>query len=173
MPPRTPYEIFGLPERFRLDEGLLRERYGELRTRFHPDRFAAATPAERRAAEGMAADLNEAWRLLNDPLARAAWLLARRGCDPFAEVSVAMPPEFLERQMELRERLEELADGEGTAAAALAAELGAEVAAKLAELGALLDDEPAAVEPAAAIARELKYLRQCESQARSQAQEGA
>lgn len=168
MAARTPYALFGLPERFGLDEIQLRTRYDELRTQFHPDLFAHATAAERRAAEGMAADLNEAYRLLTDPLARAGWLLAQRGCDPFAEASVAMPPEFLERQMELREQLEELQEGvQAAEAIKLADEVQAEISSRFAELGQLIDERPAELDAAVQMARELKYLLQYESQARS------
>ena len=51
--------------------------------------------------------MNEAFRILKNPVARAKHLLELQGVDVAFETNTAMPPEFLIRQMELREALEE------------------------------------------------------------------
>ena len=42
------FELFDLPQQFRVDEEQLKQRYMELQRVTHPDKFAAASEAERR-----------------------------------------------------------------------------------------------------------------------------
>jgi len=58
----------------------------------------------------MAAQVNEAYRTLKNPVRRASYLLGLNGVDPSFETNTAMPPEFLMEQMDLREKLEEAQD---------------------------------------------------------------
>jgi molecular chaperone HscB len=73
----------------------------------HPDRFARAGDAERRASLQWTTRVNEAFQILKNPVARAKHLLELHGVDVAFETNTAMPPEFLMQQMELREALEE------------------------------------------------------------------
>ncbi len=72
----------------------------------HPDRFAAASPAERRVAMQWAARANEAYQTqLRDPLLRARYLCEQAGvaitsCMPL-ESNTSMDPAFLLQQMQL------------------------------------------------------------------------
>ncbi len=50
------------------------------------------------------ARVNEAYRALKDPVARAQYLLSLHGVDAFDETNTALPFDFLERQLERRER---------------------------------------------------------------------
>lgn len=50
---------------------------------------------------------NEAFQTLRSPLKRAAYLCERHGAPIAAESNTAMPAEFLARQLELREALDE------------------------------------------------------------------
>jgi molecular chaperone HscB len=106
-PAHNHFELFGLPARFAVPADVLERSYHELQARVHPDRYAAATDAERRQAMQWATRVNEAYATLREPLARARYLLALRGVDPRVETDTAMPPEFLTAQMEWREALEE------------------------------------------------------------------
>src|SRR5262249_20015701 len=81
--------------------------YRELQSRVHPDRFAAATEAERRVAMQWATQANEAYRTLRDPVARARYLLGLKGYDTGEETNTSMPPDFLMQQMEWREAVQE------------------------------------------------------------------
>ncbi|MEA3193927.1 MAG: molecular chaperone HscB [Betaproteobacteria bacterium] len=76
----------------------------------HPDRFAHAGDAERRASLQWTTRVNEAFQTLKNPVSRARHLLELQGVDVAFETNTAMPPEFLMQQMELRERLEEAKD---------------------------------------------------------------
>ena len=82
----------------------------------HPDRFAHAGDAERRASMQWTTRVNEAYRTLKSPVQRAKYLLELEGVDVAFETNTAMPPEFLMRQMELREALEQAGDARDAAA---------------------------------------------------------
>ena len=73
----------------------------------HPDRFAHAGDAERRASLQWTTRVNEAFQILKTPVARAKHLLELHGVDVAFETNTAMPAEFLMQQMELREALEQ------------------------------------------------------------------
>jgi len=73
----------------------------------HPDRFAGAGDAERRASMQWSTRANEAYRMLKDPVQRARYLLELHGVDTGFDTDTAMPGDFLVRQIELREALEE------------------------------------------------------------------
>jgi len=101
------FALFGLPRRFALDRGELDARRRALQAEVHPDRFAGADAAARRAAMQSAVRVNEAYKRLGDPLKRAAYLCELAGVPIRAEDNTAMPAEFLRQQMAWRESLEE------------------------------------------------------------------
>ena len=103
----TDFELFGLPERFALDRAQLDARWKQLQGAAHPDRFATDTAAAQRVAMQWAVRINEAYRRLKDPLARAAYLCSLHGVDLQAESNTAMPAAFLMQQMEWRDALSE------------------------------------------------------------------
>ena len=103
----TDFALFGLPERFELDTGALDAKWKTLQAAAHPDRFATETAAAQRIAMQWAVRINEAYRRLKNPLARAAYLCALHGVDLEAESNTAMPPAFLMQQMEWRDALSE------------------------------------------------------------------
>ena len=101
------FELLGLPVRYAIDAASLERGYRDLQGRVHPDRFAAASEAERRVAMQWAARANEAYTTLRDPVDRARYLLALKGYDTEEESNTAMPPDFLMQQMEWREAVVE------------------------------------------------------------------
>jgi molecular chaperone HscB len=101
------FELFGLAPAFGLEAETLERSYREIQSRVHPDRFAHAGDAERRASLQWTTRVNEAYRTLKDPVQRARHLLELYGVDVAFETNTAMPPEFLMQQMELRESLEQ------------------------------------------------------------------
>ena len=101
------FELFGLPRRFALDRGELESRRRALQAEVHPDRFAGADAASKRAAMQSAVRVNEAYARLGDPLRRAAYLCELAGTPARAEDNTAMPLEFLRQQMARRESLDD------------------------------------------------------------------
>jgi molecular chaperone HscB len=101
------FDLFGLPPAFAVEADALERSYREIQSRVHPDRFAHAGDAERRASLQWTTRVNEAYRTLKDPVQRAKHLLELNGVDVAFETNTAMPADFLAQQMELRESLEE------------------------------------------------------------------
>ena len=101
------FELFGLAPAFAVEGEALERSYREIQSKVHPDRFAHASDAERRASLQWTTRVNEAYRTLKNPVQRARHLLELHGVDVAFETNTAMPPEFLMQQMELRESLED------------------------------------------------------------------
>src|SRR5437868_4529239 len=112
MPPsvadKNYFELFGLPVSFDLDLADLTERYRGLARTTHPDRFAGGSDQERRVAMQTTASINEAFRILKDPIARGRYLLELRGVRLNAESETVRDTSFLAEQIELREQLEDV-----------------------------------------------------------------
>jgi len=72
----------------------------------HPDRYASAGDAERRASLQLTTRVNEAYRTLKDPVQRARHILELHGVDVAFETNTQMPSDFLLQQLEWREELE-------------------------------------------------------------------
>jgi molecular chaperone HscB len=101
------FELFGLAPAFAVDAAALERAYREIQARVHPDRYAHAGDAERRASLQWTTRVNEAYRVLKSPVMRAKHLLELNGVDVAFETNTQMPAEFLARQLELREALAE------------------------------------------------------------------
>ena len=101
------FELFGIAPAYRVDPERLELAYREIQARIHPDRYARAGDAEKRASLQWTTRVNEAYATLNDPVRRAAYLLELNGVDCGFESNTAMPVEFLVQQLELRESLDD------------------------------------------------------------------
>lgn len=101
------FSLFGLPRRYALDEPALEAAWHRLQSQVHPDRYAHLPDADKRRAMQWATRVNEGFRTLKKPLARAQYLLVLAGVDAAIETNTAMSPEFLIEQMEWREAVEE------------------------------------------------------------------
>jgi len=152
------FALFGLPPQYRFDPARLDAAYRALQTQVHPDRFAAAGESERRLALQSSARVNEAYRALKDPVGRAQYLLSLHGVDATSETDTALPLDFLERQLERREAVDEARSaGQTGRLEALLAEVRAEIAALEPALADTLDNERS-WESARAGVRELQFL---------------
>ena len=104
------FSLFGLPATFAIDTALLDQRYRQLQSEVHPDKFAAASSTEKLRSMQWATSANEAYRTLKNPAARARYLLELQGVHTDEESNTAMPADFLMQQMEWREAIEEARD---------------------------------------------------------------
>jgi molecular chaperone HscB len=100
------FELFGLAPAFALEPEALERSYRDIQSRVHPDRFAHAGDAERRASLQWTTRVNEAYRTLKDPVQRGKHILELHGVDVAFETNTQMPNDFLVQQLELREELE-------------------------------------------------------------------
>jgi molecular chaperone HscB len=107
------FAAMGFPRKFSLDAGELETRHRDLSRKLHPDRFAKADPKDRVASLQAATALNDAYRTLRSPVARAAYLLELEGMSPGDNDPVE--PEFLMEIMELRETLSDAKEAGDTA----------------------------------------------------------
>ncbi len=152
------FSLFGLPPRYRCDTARLDAAYRALQSAVHPDRFAAAGETERRLALQSSARVNEAYRALKDPVGRAQYLLSLHGVDATAETDTALPLEFLERQLERREAVDDARVArDSPRLEALLAEIRSEIAVLEPALAEMLDSGQG-WESARASVRELQFL---------------
>ncbi len=158
------FELFELPVGFALDAKRLAEGYRTLQTATHPDRFAVAADHEKRWSLQASTQVNEAYRTLKDPLARAKYLLALHTGDPGTTSETSKDGAFLMEQMELRETLAEAQTSPNPQAAV------ARVLTQLAEQSVALDKEleglfatpsPANLETAREVVRKLQFMDKC------------
>lgn len=155
---RNHFELFGLPAKYRFDAAVLDRAYHALQSEVHPDRHATADDTARRLALQSSARVNEAYRALKDPVARAVYLLSLRGVDAADETDTRLSFDFLERQLERREAADQAAsahDMPGLDAALR--EVRAETREREAELERLLDDA-GDLDAAREKVRELRFL---------------
>ena len=154
---RNHFELFGLPASYGVDEGALERAYRDLQSAVHPDRFARGSDTEKRLALQSSARVNEAYRTLRDPVARAEYLLSLRGVDAAAETDSRLPVAFLARQLERRELADEAIEaGDVPALSRLIEEIRSESAALRSDVAHALDagdDEAARTR-----VRELRFL---------------
>jgi molecular chaperone HscB len=149
------FDLFGLAPTFSIEGEALERSYREIQSKVHPDRFAHAGDAERRASLQWTTRVNEAFQVLKNPVKRAKHLLELHGVDVAFETNTAMPPEFLMRQMELRETLEEAKDA--AALDALRKDLRKKKAGIERQIGELIDREHDYA-GAAGLVRKLQFL---------------
>lgn len=104
------FAVFGLPPRYAVDRDELEARYLERAQAVHPDRFAAEDSAKRREAMERSALVNEAYRVLRDPVRRAEYLVRLGGIDLDSSDprggAPGMDQAFLLEMIERRENLE-------------------------------------------------------------------
>ena len=111
----NPFALFDLPVAFQVDSALLNERYLALQKSLHPDNFSAASAQEQRLAIQKSAEINDALRILKDPIARADSIIAlNTGEQENPEEKSNKDIGFLMQQMEWRETLENIENRQDT-----------------------------------------------------------
>lgn len=81
-----------------------------MQSQLHPDRFASKSQHEQRIAVQYSAFVNQAYTTLRKPLDRAFYLLALAGMSAEQVSAEKVDGGFLIEQMDLREKLETIAD---------------------------------------------------------------
>lgn len=113
--PKNYYDFFELEHKLDLDLKDLEKRFYALSRKYHPDGYTLKSRAEQIYALDATAILNDAYRTLREPLARAEYLLKENGFDIGEQGSKNVPPELLEEVFELNMALEELRGGDDAA----------------------------------------------------------
>ena len=104
------FSFFGLPRKLVVDLADLDVRFRRLSRQFHPDYFYTASGQERLASLERASYLNDAYRVLRDPLDRAEYLLKLEGLPGVGTHQDAneLPAGVLEEVFALNEELDDV-----------------------------------------------------------------
>ncbi len=102
------FAVFGLPRKLCVEMSPLEQKFLQLSWKLHPDNFVNASDEERGLSLKRSSELNDAYRVLRDPLARVEYLLEIEGQRKEGEKKQQAPPELLEEVFELNESLDEL-----------------------------------------------------------------
>lgn len=106
------FEFFDLPRRLAVDPEELKSRFYKLSRLLHPDRYTRRSEQERRFSLEASSILNDAYRVLKDPIQRAEYVLRQEGFPVGDQRNKDVPPELLEEVFELNMALDELRGGE-------------------------------------------------------------
>ncbi len=103
-PPLDPFAVFGLEHKLDHDDRALEQRYLQLSRELHPDRNRAVGAADCAAVLSRAAEVNDAWRVLQDRWERARALLELHAPGAM-EQHKHLDPDFLLDAMDLAENV--------------------------------------------------------------------
>ncbi len=165
------FELLGAPQQFSQDMPALQRAYKDAARAVHPDKFARADARARRAAMQRTVALNEAWRTLRDPVARAEYLLRQNGIEVGAESGtlrttaagqekLPVPAELLTEMLGKREALMEAQlDGDAATVARLEQDMQAQLATDMAQVAEALDVVPPQLDAAARALVAIRYRK--------------
>jgi molecular chaperone HscB len=104
------FALFSLPRKLQITGDTLEQKFLQLSWKLHPDNFVNSSEAERESTLQRSSALNDAYRVLRDPVGRVEYLLSLEGARIEGEKKQQAPPELLEEVFELNESLDELRD---------------------------------------------------------------
>lgn len=121
------FTFFGLPRKLWMGVDGLEQKFLQLSWKLHPDNFVNTDERAREMSLQRSSKLNDAYRVLRDPVARVEYLLELEGMRKEGAHKQQAPPELLEEVFELNESLDELREARSAGANldALAAKLRA------------------------------------------------
>jgi molecular chaperone HscB len=110
------FVLFDLPRKLRIETAELEQKFLQLNWKLHPDNFVNATEQERELSLQRSSEVNDAYRILREPVARVEYLLELEGARKEGEHKQQAPPELLEEVFELNESLDELREAKESGA---------------------------------------------------------
>src|SRR5271154_4065256 len=102
------FALFGLPRKLWIEMSGLEQKFLQMSWKLHPDNFVNASAEEQELSLKRSSELNDAYRVLRDPVARVEYLLGIENMRKEGEHKQQAPPELLEEVFELNESLDEL-----------------------------------------------------------------
>ena len=102
------FALFELPRKLWIEMSGLEQKFLQLSWKLHPDNFVNASAEEQERSLKRSSEVNDAYRVLRDPVARVEYLLEIEGARKEGEHKQQAPPELLEEVFELNESLDEL-----------------------------------------------------------------
>jgi molecular chaperone HscB len=120
--PTDYFSFFGLPRKLNIDSDALGREFYALSRKLHPDVYVRSAEQEREWSLEKSSQLNDAYRILKDPIGRTEYLLRLEGIELEEQSKAAtekaratgqvkkqvVPPDLLEEVFELNLQLEEL-----------------------------------------------------------------
>ena len=94
----------------------LEQKFLQLSWKLHPDNFVNQDEREKEMSLQRSSKLNDAYRVLRDPVARVEYLLEIEGMRKEGQHKQQAPPELLEEVFELNESLDELREAKSAGA---------------------------------------------------------
>ncbi|KAJ3301235.1 hypothetical protein HDV03_001174 [Kappamyces sp. JEL0829] len=94
-----------LTKSFTIDGSVLKKRFREWQSKWHPDLFGSKSPIEQQMSAEMSMMANKAYQILRDPLSRAHYLLELS--NKAIPDNFALPPSFLMQVMDIQERVDD------------------------------------------------------------------
>ncbi len=113
---RDYFDLFEMPRKLWIEMSALEKKFLELSWKLHPDKFVNASAEEQELSLKRSSELNDAYRVLRDPVARVEYLLELEGMRKEGEHKQQAPPELLEQVFELNESLDELREAKSSGA---------------------------------------------------------
>ena len=110
------FALFDLPRKLWIEMAGLEQKFLQLSWKLHPDNFVNAPADEQERSLKRSSEVNDAYRVLRDPVARVEYLLEIEGARKEGEHKQQAPPELLEEVFELNESLDELREAKETGA---------------------------------------------------------
>jgi molecular chaperone HscB len=110
------FALFDLPRKLWIEMSGLERKFLQLSWKLHPDNFVNAPVEEQERSLKRSSEVNDAYRVLRDPVARVEYLLEIEGARKEGEHKQQAPPELLEEVFELNESLDELREAKETGA---------------------------------------------------------
>ena len=158
------FQRLGLTDSFSQDSRTIVDRHRALQRQLHPDRFVSADSLVRRLSVEHATAINDAFRIVKDPLQRAFYCLELKGINVNDErTNIKLDPMFLMKVIELREAISELrGDDSHVERGRIEREVAGWYEETLDRLGRALDATDVSeseLEGLAQDAAQLKYLR--------------
>jgi len=111
---RDYFDLFEVPRKLWIEMSPLEKKFLELSWKLHPDKFVNASAEEQELSLKRSSELNDAYRVLRDPVARVEYLLGLEGMRKEGEHKQQAPPELLEEVFELNESLDELREAKAS-----------------------------------------------------------
>jgi len=108
------FELLQLPRKLRIETPVLEKKFLELSWKLHPDKFVNASAEEQELSLKGSSELNDAYRVLRDPVARVEYLLKIEGMRKEGEHKQQAPPELLEEVFALNESVDELREAKAS-----------------------------------------------------------
>jgi len=109
------FALFGLPRKLWIEMSGLEQKFLQMSWKLHPDNFVNASAEEQELSLKRSSELNDAYRVLRDPVARVEYLLGIENMRKEGEHKQQAPPELLEEVFELNESLDELREAKSAA----------------------------------------------------------